>query len=251
MKLRRFCVLGLSVLCGVGMTLGVAGCIKAVSKLTTACGIAIDGSGSSSSTNGFNADQSIEQTVVPFLNKEDCRRVAFAPITDASQGSKCQPPTIDIDPDLGGNVDVRLARGKRRQDVLAAATELLKCIRADKPKGTDVLGGLSLLATRHPEGAGQYKLLVISDFLEEGPNGVLAKKDLHTEADRKKVMDQMGTRIPDLTGADMAVVGFGKLLSADARKYPDFNAFWNELLRNRAHCASVHLFNATATIAPA
>jgi hypothetical protein len=252
-KIRRSRMICAALACGVGLTPGVAGCVKQTPKLTTACGIAVDGSGSSSSTTGFNADAGIQQAVVPFLNKEGCRRVVFAPISGASQGARCTQPMIDIDPDLGDTTNVQLARGKKRQQVQQKATELLKCIRTDKvsPQGSDVLGGLSLLAQLHPEGKGQYKLLVISDFLEYGPNGDITKKNLHTPAGRGKLMDQMGSRIPNLGGADLAMVGFGKLLSKDAAKFADFNTFWTDLLINRAHCKSVHLFNATGSIAHA
>ncbi|MGC5321159.1 hypothetical protein ACPXB5_20750 [Micromonospora arida] len=230
-----------------GALLTETACIREPARLSAPCGIAVDGSGSGNQKNGFAAEQEVQRTVVTFLRDKGCRRISFAPIGTASEGHRCTHGVVDVDPDAGGTVDREKLRDQRRVAVRGQAAKLLECIRKDtvSGRGSDVLGGLKVLAKNRPAGDGTYHLLVISDFIVSGPEGSLGRKDLSTPAKRTAVIRDYANDqgLPDLSGAEITTAGYGKLFSADAARMDDFDAFWNELLITEAKCVAVRPFD--------
>jgi len=221
-------------------------CIPEPERMTAACGIAIDGSGSGDDKKGFDAGGEIKRSIVPFLVQNKCRRVAYAPIAMASEAHFCTKPSEDIDPDVSGNVDRKKLQNRYREQTRDRVSELLDCIRKDprSKRGSDVLGGLKVLQKNRPQGEGNYHMLVISDFVTAGPEGWMGRIDLSTPARRTSLMDVFARdkRIPDLTGTEVLTAGYGKLFSDNPERMAGFDSFWNDLLKQRGKCASLGPF---------
>lgn len=211
-------------------------CGCAPHRLAGACGIVVDATGSSDAQNGFNAQQEIKKHVPGFLGDGGCRTVAFAPISGDSLTSRCQEDPIDIDPDVTGAVDRNALRASQRDLAAKQADALRACVRADKRSagGSDILGGLSLIARERPAGGGLFRVLVISDFLAADSSINLYRADLSTSTARAAAIRKVADRIPDLSGVQITADGYGMLQSSDPGKYRGFDLFWRQLLKERA-----------------
>ncbi|MFI0486626.1 hypothetical protein [Actinomadura sp. 9N215] len=207
-------------------------------RLSGACGIVVDGSGSSHSVTGFNADGEAQRHVKKFLEKAGCAQVVFAPISGASLSSICQQEAVQLDPDVTGNVDRELLWSSRRKDVVKKTENLRRCISTDPRStgGSDVLGGLASVAQRRPAGISEFPVLVISDFLQHDRSVNLYRADLSTPAKRSELIGRIAAegRIPDLSGFRLSLAGYGRLQGSDPAKFTGFDRFWRQLLKERA-----------------
>ncbi|MEO3788422.1 hypothetical protein ABGB12_34265 [Actinocorallia sp. B10E7] len=207
-------------------------------RLSGGCGIVVDGSGSSRETTGFNADQQLRKDLDRFLLKAKCRNVVFAAITVNSAASTCSSEPIDLDPDEIGTTPREQVRASFRAATLIAAQSLLKCIYDDKRNdgGSDVLGGLARIARSHPDSAGDFNVLVVSDFMHTDPHVSLYRADLGTELKREKIIDGLVDRgqISDLSSIKLTTSGYGMLQGKDPAKFSQFDAFWRSVLKDHA-----------------
>ena len=228
-----------------GVVLVLSGCSLGLfgeEQLSGGCGIAVDGSPSADAETGFDAGAETERTVEKFLFDAGCKQLVFAPISGASPMNRCNAEPMDLDPEISSGTDRVQVRASLRGQALAASLELLDCIRTDPPsvQGSDILGGLATLARSRPDGSDPYRLLVISDFAAWGPEGGMRNRDLSTPELRSQLIAEYAAdgRLPDLSGAEVSTAGFGLLFSDDPRRFAGFEAFWNELMREHAGCAS-------------
>ncbi|MBO3750646.1 hypothetical protein J5X84_31600 [Streptosporangiaceae bacterium NEAU-GS5] len=220
---------------------GLAGCAE--DRYVGGCGVVLDGSGSSKPETGFDAEQQVKNLLPKLLADAKCRTVTFSPITGTSRSAYCSAKSIDVDPDATGNVDRDQLRAVRRTAVVKRAGELLSCLRTDvrEVPGSDILGGLWTAVQKRPSEEEPYELIVFSDFLISDPEGTpnrvdLYRADLSSPDRRRALIEQLADegRIPDLSGVKMTTAGYGKLQSTDPKRFPLFDAFWTELLRDKA-----------------
>ncbi|GLF96575.1 hypothetical protein [Streptomyces yaizuensis] len=211
-------------------------------RYTRACGVVLDGSGSGATTKtGFDARAKLKGSLERFLTGTGCGTLAFAPITQVSQSSKCQANQLELDPDLPGSEDREYFRGELRADALKEAGKLLTCAQRQSP-GSDVVGGLARIAMHRPDsGKGSFAVLVVSDFEQNDPEFSIGKKDLSTEGGRAKAIGELlaAHGSPPLAGMDIYPVGYGMKHRTKTSFYEQFDAFWTELLEGRLK-ADVH-----------
>ncbi|TDC80101.1 hypothetical protein [Streptomyces hainanensis] len=218
--------------CGaVGQALGTS-----VDRYSAACALLVDGSGSGvPAPEGFDAEAKLHSTLPDFLQDLDCRTLAFAPITGASQFSSCQAEGVDLDPDADSTLDRDDVRAAQRAVAEGVATELLDCARTTE-SGSDVLGALSRVADSAPEDGEAFHILVVSDFIQSNLEPGLTEQDLTTPESRAALIDLLAEqgRVPSLADAVVYPAGYGMWFSRDPEDYADFDAFWTELLEGRA-----------------
>ncbi|MDI1462834.1 hypothetical protein QEZ54_17805 [Catellatospora sp. KI3] len=218
-----------------------------IGRLNGACGIAVDGSGSANaSSRGFDAMKEAHNTVEKFLDQAGCRYVTFAPISTAPESIKCGAPTLDLDPDdNGAQLDTDQVRPQLRKQALDSVEGLYQCIvKTQGERSTDVLGGMRLLMRQRPTEDGEYRLLIISDFIDTTPPAPILGPDLVTPAGRGRIIASISSRIPDLNGSDVTRAGFGKLFSNDSTRMQALEAFWQEVVVNRGKASRLHDFGA-------
>ncbi|MEV5408922.1 hypothetical protein AB0K60_08795 [Thermopolyspora sp. NPDC052614] len=207
--------------------LGAAAC-SGEQESTAACGTVID-------TTGFaeiaKSEELIKQQLPGFLGK--CGWVAYAAITGSSVGSSCQQQSLALQ---GGNNDNELVRKKVREELIGQAGErargLLTC--NDGSSGSDVLGGLQMIADRlddAPDGAGgQRRIIVFSDLMNN--KGINFKScDFGEPTARSGVVDKLksGGRIPDLGGVAVTVYGFNLLEERRPECVPPLKELWKAI----------------------
>ncbi|UED87449.1 hypothetical protein [Streptomyces profundus] len=206
-----------------------------VDRYDTACALLIDGSGSGGEApDGFDARAKLETALPAFLSDLECRTLAYAPITRASEGSICQAEPIDLDPDADSTLERDDVRAAQQAVAGGRAVELLDCAREHSP-GSDVLGALDRVSTAAPDGGDPFHVLVVSDFVQRDGSFTLPREDLTTRESRAAVIDGLGERgrLPELTATTVYPSGYGMRLSQDSDAYEDFDAFWTELLEGR------------------
>ncbi|WP_062212879.1 hypothetical protein [Streptomyces sp. NBRC 109706] len=217
--------------CGaVGEALGTR-----VDRYDTACALLVDGSGSGGDApDGFDALAKLETALPAFLADLECRTLAYAPITRASEGSICQAEPIDLDPDADSTLERDDVRAAQRAVAGGRAVELLDCAREHSP-GSDVLGALDRVSRSAPDDGEPFHVLVVSDFVQRDGSFVLPGEDLTTPESRAEVIDGLGDRgrLPELPATTVYPTGYGMRLSQDSDAYEDFDAFWTELLEGR------------------
>lgn len=217
--------------CGaVGDALGTS-----VDRYDTACALLVDGSGSAEAApEGFDAEAKLATALPDFLADQECRTLAYAPITRASQGSLCQAEPLDLDPDADATHDREDVRDTQRTIAGGRALELLECAREHEP-GSDVLGALARAATSLPADGGPLLVLVVSDFVQRDGSFTLPDADLTTPESRAALLDDLAERgrLTRLPGATVYPTGYGMRYDRDSDAYADFDAFWTELLEGR------------------
>ncbi|WP_344474336.1 hypothetical protein [Nonomuraea monospora] len=222
---------------------GLTGCSE--DRLAGVCDVVLDGSGSSEPKTGFDAEQRVRAQLPRQLFQAGCRTVTFEPITGASRSAYCTADDVDLDPDAAGNLDRPALRNTRRGLAVQRAGELLGCVRTDQREvpGSDVLGGLWRAAEERPTGGAGYHLIVFSDFMATDPKGGdhplnLYEDDLSTPEKRRAIIERLAAdkRIPNLSGVRLVTIGYGTLQGRDPVAFPAFDAFWKELLKDKAHC---------------
>ncbi|MDT0309011.1 hypothetical protein RM780_18895 [Streptomyces sp. DSM 44917] len=218
--------------CGLSEALGLRG----PERYTAACAVLVDGSGSAAAApEGFDGREKLRTALPDFLAERECRTLAFAPITAASQGSECQEPELEMDPDADSTDDRDQLREVRRVIAMEQAERLLDCAQERDP-GSDVLGALARVADAAPADAEAYHVLVVSDFAQHDASFVLGSTDLSTPEARAEAMDGLAAdgRLPQLpAGTVVYPAGYGMRYSDDPAAYDDFDAFWRELLQER------------------
>ncbi|MFI6498158.1 hypothetical protein [Nonomuraea typhae] len=237
---RLMASLAAAVVLGAGLT------ACAEERLTGVCDVVLDGSGSAKPVTGFDAGDRIKQELPRLLNEAGCRNVTFEQITGSSRAAYCRVKNLDVDPDVSGNVDRDSLRAARQDAAVKRAGDLLGCVHTDSREvpGSDVLGGLWRAVEERPAREVPYHLIVFSDFLATDPVGSthglnLYTADLTTPAKRRALIEQLAAsgRIPNLSGVQLVTIGYGMLQSADPAKFAGFDAFWTELLKDKAKCA--------------
>ncbi|MFE0043007.1 hypothetical protein [Streptomyces albireticuli] len=208
--------------------------------LKTPCAAVLDGSGSGSAKDGFDAKAKLDATIVPFMKKQGCATMAFAPITRASKASRCRVGDVDLDPPAKSTDDVAAIRQEAMVRAVAGARTMLKCAQ-ETESGSDILGGLARAAEAMPSGGGRAALLVVSDFEQADPEFSLTPDSISTPAARKSAVEELiGPRgVPKLSGMDVYPVGYGMSREAKPSEYEPFDAFWTEIMEGRAK-ARVH-----------
>jgi hypothetical protein len=213
-------------------------------RLSGSCGIVMDGSGTGAPGTGMDTPGIAAKIVEPFLYSTKCRYVAFAPIDGASRTSVCRGETVDLDPDTlhEGHADIPNGRRDMRDSAQRKVQEIYNCIAKDPRSvhASDVLGGLWVIASNRPVDTGKYTVLVISDFAQADKNVSVYSSDLSTPASRTALEDRLvkADLIPDMTGIDVQYAGYGQMVDKDPAKVAGFDAFWQEVMIGRAHCAS-------------
>lgn len=220
----------------VAALLAVAGCgfdPTQQKRMATPCGVVVDGSGSGTK---LNVRQLLDAHIDDFLFGNKCRRVAFAPITGASEESKCTAPVIDIDPDLPAGADRDATRRDGRIRAKQAAEAVLKCAQNDPDPGSDIVGGLRRIVTERPDGDGTYQVLAVSDFAQSDTTMSLYRENLAVPARRAALIHQLAAtqRIPDLSGVRLTTYGFALAISSRPDKRGPFETFWTELITGPA-----------------
>jgi hypothetical protein len=216
-------------------------------RLKAGCGVVVDGSGSSDTKHGFDVRKLLNEQLPHVLFEDKCRYVVFAPISGASQASPCAHPMIDVDPEVTGTVQRTQLQGSKRAEAVSAALEIQNCIRHDPRSvgGSDVFGGLVRIAAARPAAAPSYRLIVFSDFVNDGGNrpGAINLKgiDLSTPRARGALLDRLAKedKVPDLSKDRLTAYGYGVMQSTDPEKFAGFDAFWRELIHVRAKCPDV------------
>lgn len=213
-------------------------------RYSAACALAVDGSGSAEAApRGFGARAKLETALPDFLAETDCRTLAFAPITHASEGSLCQKDTLDLDPEADATSNRDQVRDDMRVVAQGLALELLDCAR-QHDSGSDVLGALARIADARPADGESFHILVVSDFVQWDAGLTLPAEDLTTADSRAAIIDELEAqgRLPRLAGATVYPAGFGMRYSEQPDAYQDFEAFWTELLEGRvkANVDSAH-----------
>ncbi|QES47251.1 hypothetical protein DEJ50_04800 [Streptomyces venezuelae] len=221
--------------------LGVAGCSSGKPEaLETSCAVVLDGSGSGSAKDGFDAKAKLDATIVPFMKDRGCGTMAFAPITRSSKASRCRVNDVDLDPRTESTDDVAAIRQEAMTKAVLAARTMLKCAQ-ETDSGSDILGGLARAAEALPSGDGPTAMLVVSDFEQADPEFNLSPESIATPEARTGAVEKLvGPRgVPELSGTDVYPVGYGMSRRAKPSEYEPFDAFWTEILERRAK-ARVH-----------
>jgi hypothetical protein len=207
-------------------------------RLTAMCGVVVDGTGSSDAKIGFNAQQEIADHLPAFLVKTKCGTVYYAPISGDSLASRCSEDPIDIDPNVTGDVDRSEMWTAYRGLAVKRADALQSCVRSDPTSagGSDVLGGLAVIARDRPAGGASFPVLVVSDFLENDRTVNLYSANLAAQTARSRLIARLGDegRIPDLSDIELSAAGYGMLQSRNPAQFSGFDLFWRQLLRERA-----------------
>jgi hypothetical protein len=209
-------------------------------RYTRTCGVVLDGSGSAApGDKGFDSEAKTKANLTAFLADRECSTVYFAPITKVSRSSPCRVSRVGLDPDLPDEADRDSVRTTMRGIALKSALELLHCAQRRAP-GSDVIGGLYLIAQKKPSGGEPFDVLVVSDFDQGDSDFRLGDQDLTSRAKRATVIDHLlsGNGKPQLAGADLYPAGWG-MAHEKATRVPQFDAFWTELLEGRVK-AHVH-----------
>ncbi|MER5932060.1 hypothetical protein [Streptomyces sp. NPDC002054] len=208
--------------------------------LKTPCAVVLDGSGSGSAKDGFDAKAKLDATIVPFMKDRGCKTMAFAPITRSSKASRCRVNDVDLDPPSQSTDDVAAIRQEAMVRATLGARTMLKCAQ-DTESGSDILGGLARAAEAMPSGGGPAALLVVSDFEQADPEFNLSPESIATPEARTSAVEKLvGPRgVPELSGMDVYPVGYGMSRRAKPSEYEPFDAFWTEILERRAK-ARVH-----------
>ncbi|MEU0475764.1 hypothetical protein ACFW5S_02450 [Streptomyces olivaceus] len=217
-------------------------CTSPPDPLDTPCGVVVDGSGSGSSEDGFDAEAKLKSSLLPFLDEQGCGSVEFAPITRSSRSSPCRVADVDLDPPGNETTDRDRARAKARSLAAQRALEELECARTQD--GSDVWGALDRIgAAVSGDGAGGgggdgsgAKLLVVSDFDQADKDFNLYKADLSTEQKRTSVIDTLVEQrgLPGLKDMHVYPVGLGMQYHGRPSESADFEALWAEILEGRA-----------------
>lgn len=208
--------------------------------LKTPCAVVLDGSGSGSAAEGFDAKAKLDATIVPFMKKQGCRTMAYAPITRSSKASRCQVNDVDLDPPAQSTDDVAAIRQEAMVKAVLGARAMLKCAK-ETDSGSDILGGLARAASAIPSGGSPAALLVVSDFEQADPEFWLSPASIATPEARQGTVEKLvGPRgVPDLSGMDVYPVGYGMSRRANPSEYEPFDAFWTEIMERRGK-ARVH-----------
>ncbi|MEO3753745.1 hypothetical protein [Streptomyces sp. B6B3] len=221
--------------CGqVGEALGTSS-----DRYATACAVVIDGSGSGQEgPEGFDAEEKLNTALPRFLQDRECRTLAFAPITLASEFSDCQQETLDLDPDAEATDDREEVRAAWRAVAAEQARDLLACARRQQPAGSDVLGALDRISHAAPGGDEPFDVLVVSDFIQWDRSFQLRANELTTAESRTAAIDELADQgrlpgLPDTTTVFPS--GYGMRFSDDPAEYEGFDAFWTELLEERVN----------------
>ncbi|MFD7028379.1 hypothetical protein ACFWAR_10140 [Streptomyces sp. NPDC059917] len=224
-----------------GALLGAVGCSgEKPAKVSTPCAVVLDGSGSGSPKDGFDAKAKLDATIVPFMKKQGCATMAFAPITRSSKASRCRVNDVDLDPAAESTDDVAAVRQEAMARAVVGARTMLKCAQ-ETESGSDVLGGIARAAEAIPPGGARAALLVVSDFEQADPEFYLDSKTITTPEARTGAVEKLvGPRgVPELSRMDIYPVGYGMSHEAKPSEYEPFDAFWTEILERRAK-ARVH-----------
>ena len=237
------------------LVLGVAGCTppwddsdgKASGKVP--CGLVVDGSGSGlSDKKGVDVKKKLQDTLVPFLEQQDCASLAYAPVTVSSQTSSCRESTVDLDPKPQSDTDDRdVLRQRARITAINTAVRMLECARTQN--GSDVLGSLTRIAQAVSSGQdgakggskGGASILAVTDFDQADKEFHLSRQPLDTAAQRTQAVEKLlkGRQLPALQGMDLYTVGYGKNPNRKPSAYQGFDLFWTDILTTRAK-AHVH-----------
>ncbi|MFG2595612.1 hypothetical protein [Streptomyces sp. NPDC048462] len=231
--LARWAVPALAVAAGLA---AVTGCSSAVADdLRTPCGLVVDGSGSGAAGDrGFDAEAKLKSTLVRFLTERHCGTLAFAPVTRSSQTSTCRVGDVDLDPPADETTDRDSMRKSSRILALKGALTMLKCARTQG--GSDVLGALARIGDAVRPGNGTPSLLVVSDFEQADVEFTLRVREIATEQSRERVIDTLleDRGVPGISGMNVYPVGYGMRHNAKPGEYRPFDAFWSEILSERA-----------------
>ena len=203
-------------------------------RLTAPCGVVVDGSASGAR---LNVKQLLDGHIDDFLFDNKCRRVAFAPITAASEQSQCNKPEVDIDPDdLPAGADRDATRTDGRNQAKKAAQDMLTCAQQDQNAGSDVVGGLRRVVNERPKDQGIYRVLVLSDFAQNDRTMNLYRENLADRGRRAELIRKLSSmqRIPDLSGVRLTIYGFAIKISNRPDKRGPFETFWTELITGPA-----------------
>ncbi|MEU7017601.1 hypothetical protein [Streptomyces sp. NPDC046385] len=223
------------------LLLAATGCSsRQAEKLDAVCAVVLDGSGSGSAANGFDAKAKLDATIVPFMKEQHCRSLAYAPITSSSKASPCHANDVNLDPATESTDDVEAIRHEARVQAVLAAHTMLACAQKTNG-GSDVLGGIARAAETLGAGDGRRALLVVSDFEQYDPEFGLTAKSIATPEARTNSVDKlMASRgVPPITGMDVFPVGYGMNRKAKPSEFEPFDAFWTEILTKRGK-ARVH-----------
>jgi hypothetical protein len=241
-------VVGAVLVVGLGVVL-VPRAVKAFGedRLTGSCGVVVDGSPSGAAKTGFDVVAQLRQELPAFLSRAGCKTVAFAPIDGSSETSPCAARPVDVDPDVkNGTVNRDSLWARKRAEVLSRAEGVVTCIRTDprSSAGSDVLGGLKRILRDRPAD-GTYPVLVVSDFVNNDHNFSLSPTggtDIRTPQRRTAVLGalQKRDRIPDLADVEVFTAGYGINMHAVPEQFTVFDAFWQELMKERAQCDDFH-----------
>ncbi|WP_234328197.1 hypothetical protein [Streptomyces sp. NRRL S-37] len=223
-----------------GLLAALVSCTSQPDPLTTPCGVVVDGSGSGAATaKGFDAEAKLKNSLMPFLEEQQCGTVEFAPITRSSKSSSCQVAEVDLDPPGSETTDQESARAASRVVAGKKALEELECARTQN--GSDVWGALDRISEMMPGDGPDAKLLVVSDFDQADKEFRISRSDLSTARKRETVIDTLVEQrgLPGLKGMHVYPVGLGMQYNGRPSESEDFEAFWAQMLEGRAQ-AHVH-----------
>lgn len=203
---------------------GAVGCSSDDAKAS--CGVVVDATGFADVA---KAKELLSQNLPEFLG--GCGWVAYAAITGASVGSSCQHRPLTL---VTGHDNPSIEEKIRTQLLTKAgerAHDLLGC--RDGSKGSDVLGGLQVIADRlgaAPAGTGVHRVAVFSDLMNN--KGVDFKScDFADPETRSALVERLkgGGLIPDLGGATVTVYGFNLLEERRPECVPPLRELWKAI----------------------
>ena len=206
--------------------LSAAGCSP--EKPTAACGVVMDITG----FRGYEVSKSIVDRNLPgFL--DGCEWVAYAAITGNSEGSPCQESAIPLYAETKNELTDERVHRKLLQEAAARAERLRTCT-GDDAKGSDILGGLRVMAHRlaaAPHPGGERRIAVFSDLMSNTGGLDLSSCDLGDESTRTSIVTGLKDKelIADLGGAALDVYGFNLLSERRPQCVPPLESLWKSI----------------------
>lgn len=205
-------------------TLSAAGCF-ADDRQTASCGVVMDITG----FRGYEVSKSIVDRNLPaFL--DGCGWVAYAAITGNSEGSPCQEAPIPLYADTNNELTDKRVHQKLLQEAAARAERLRTCA-LDDARGSDVLGGLRVMADRlaaAPDSGGERRIAVFSDLMSNTGGLDLSACDVGAESARTSIVTGLKEKelIADLGGSAIDVYGFNLLSERRPECVPPLESLW-------------------------
>jgi hypothetical protein len=199
------------------------------------CGLVVDSTSFAAKT---DVPAKVRAEVPSFLGS--CDIAEFTVITGNTESSDCHyrklqiTPTEEDNPSGNPKTAANIANA-RKAAALKRLDEMVECAKNEKSTrtGSDVIGALADISAKTRPVDGSSRLLVISDMAHKTKELNLYNAKIGSPAEREAAVKPFtdDDALPDLTGTQVQVIGFGVGVTPDNARQRQLRDFWTWLFK--------------------